>query len=138
MKKLLIISFVLALILPGISCRGQVKENSQPAASAGVSVYYFHFTRRCSTCLAVEQNAREAFKSLYPNEIKTGDYHFYVLNLDEKDGKEAAEKLGVGGQTLLIVKGEKKTDITGAAFLNAHDLEKLKNDIRTGVEKILY
>jgi len=122
-----------------LSCSGQTnkKENSQAINSSKVNVYYFHFTRRCETCKAVEANAKKAVEELYPAEVKSGSYTFTSINLDEAEYKNLAEKLGVGGQTLLVVRGDKKIDITGEGFMNARDLDKMKDEIRATVEKIL-
>ena len=130
---------VLTLMLISMSCNGQTnkKESAQAINSSKVSVYYFHFTRRCETCKAVEDNAKKAVEELYPNEVKTGTYTFTSINLDEAEYKNLAEKLGVGGQTLLVVRGDKKIDITGEGFMNARNLDKMKEEIKTTVEKIL-
>jgi hypothetical protein len=140
MKKLTLLSTLLVLVLSSISCNGQVnkREAAQTVDSPKVSVYYFHFTRRCATCMAVEENARKAVESLFPNEVRTGEYSFTSLNLEEASAKGIADKLGVGGQSLLVVRGDKKIDMTGAAWLNAHDLDKMKVEIKSTVDKVLY
>jgi len=43
----------------------------------------------------------------------------------------------VGGQTLLVVHGDKKIDITGKAFMYAQKPDKIKTEIKTAVEKVL-
>jgi hypothetical protein len=140
MKKVNLFITVLIVILGSVSCNGQVKnqKNTQTVGSSEVSVYYFHFTRRCATCMAVEENARKAVEALYPNEVKTGEYTFSSLNLDETSTKEIADKLGVGGQSLLVVRGDKKIDITSAAWMAAHDPDKMKTEIKSGIDKVLF
>ena len=131
---------ILTTIFTCISCnnQGNKKETFQIANSSDVSVYYFHFTRRCATCLAVEENASKAVEALYPNEVKTGEYSFISLNLDEASAKAIADKLGVGGQSLIVVHGDKKIDITGSAWLAAHDPDKMKAEIKSGIDKVLF
>jgi hypothetical protein len=140
MKQFTLLATVLVVVLSSISCNGQVnkKEVAQTVNSPKVAVYYFHFTRRCATCMAVEENARKAVESLFPNEVKTGEYSFTSLNLDEPGTKEIADKLGVGGQILLVVRGDKKIDITSAAWLNAHDPDKMKQEVKSGIDKVLF
>ncbi|MFN8240323.1 MAG: nitrophenyl compound nitroreductase subunit ArsF family protein [Bacteroidales bacterium] len=140
MKKVVLIPVLLVLFISGISCNGQVKstETEKMVSSSKVTVYYFHFTSRCATCLAVEQNALKAMGSLFPNEIKAGDYKFTSLNLDEASTKALADKLGVGGQALLVVSGDKKLDITSSAWLAARDLEKMKKELKSGIEKVIF
>ena len=110
MKQITLLISILAVLAGSVSChnQGNRKEVARAVNSSDVKVYYFHFTRRCATCLAVEENARKAFELLYPNEVRTGVYSFTSLNLDEAGTKEIADKLGVGGQTLLVVRGENR------------------------------
>jgi hypothetical protein len=88
--------------------------------------------------MAVEENARKAVEALYPDEVKSGDYSFTSLNLDEAGTKEMADKLGVGGQTMMVVAGGKKLDITGAVWMAAHDLDKMKTEIKSGIDKVRF
>ena len=139
MKNLAMFSFALVMMLGCCLCNAQtnIKVDSKSTASAKVEVYYFHFTQRCSTCHAVEDNAKSAIESLYPDKVKKGEYVFKGLNLDDANNKAIAKKLGVGGQTLLVVCNGKKVDITDKGFMNAHDLEKMKAEIKKAVEQAL-
>jgi len=119
-----------------ISSHAQVKQKD--VISTNVNVYYFHFTRRCATCMAVEENAKKAVELLYPEKVKTGEYIFTAINLDEPGSKGLADRLKVGGQTLLVVRGDKKIDITDKGFMNAHDLVKMKEEIKSAVDKVLF
>jgi hypothetical protein len=140
MKQIMLLVSILAMMLINTPCNSQGNKNevAQTLNSLKVGVYYFHFTRRCSTCLAIEENARKAVEALFPDKVKTGDYSFTALNLDEAGSKGIADKLGVGGQTLLVVCGDKKIDITDKGFLNAHDLEKMKVEIKSAIDKVLF
>ena len=140
MKKLALMSTLLVLVLSTISCSGQGNKQvvTQTVNSQKVAVYYFHFTRRCATCMAVEENARKAVEALYPNEVKSGEYSFTSLNLDDASTKGIADKLGVGGQTMMVVRGDKKLDITSAVWRSAHDLDKMKVEIKSGIDKVLF
>jgi hypothetical protein len=140
MKQTALLATLLLLMLSSISCNSQSnnKAVAQKVESSNVNVYYFHFTRRCATCLAVEENARKAVEALYADKVKAGEYSFSSLNLDVASSKEIANKLGVGGQTLLVVRGDKKIDITDKGFLNAHDLDKMKEEIKSAVDKVLF
>ena len=138
MKQSILFSIVLLLLSGSFACRGQItnKEAGQ-ANSAKIIVYYFHFTDRCATCMAVEENARKAVYSLFPDEVKSGKYSFDALNLDESGPKAIADKLGIGGQSLVVVKGDKKIDITTVAFMNAKNLDRIKQEVKSAIEKVL-
>jgi hypothetical protein len=120
MRKSLLMSFVL-ITLVGISCNAQTNQKpASPASKNGdVEVYYFHMTTRCVTCKTVEAEARKNVEMLYADKLKAGKISFTALNLEEATGKSLGEKLGVNSQTLLIVKGDQKINITNEGFLYA-------------------
>jgi hypothetical protein len=120
MRKFYLISFVL-ITLVGISCNAQTNQKTAPSVSSyvDVEVYYFHRTARCVTCLTVEAEARKNVGMLYADQVKSGKISFTALNLEEATGRSMGEKLGVNSQTLLIVKGDQKINITNEGFLYA-------------------
>jgi hypothetical protein len=120
MRKFLLLSFVL-ITLVDISCSAQTnqKPTSPVTKSGDVEVYYFHMTTRCVTCKTVEAEARKNVEMLYADKVKAGKISFTALNLEEATGKSMGEKLGVNSQTLLIVKGDEKINITNEGFLYA-------------------
>jgi hypothetical protein len=138
MKRFSMFVAALLIIMGSIACFAQTNNKNGAAVSPViVEVYYFHFTQRCATCLAVEDNAKKAVESLYPGQVKKGEVVFKGLNLDDATTKPVADKLGIGGQTLLVVCGSKKIDITSQAFLNAHDVNKMQEEIRKAVQQAL-
>jgi hypothetical protein len=124
-------TILLSLLLP-------LSLMAQTPPKAKIEAYYFHNTARCVTCKTVEAEAKQDIETLYPNLVKDGDISFTALNLEEANGKTAASKLGVSGQTLLIVKGDKKIDITNEGFLYARtNPAKLKKIIKEKVDGLL-
>jgi hypothetical protein len=110
------------LIFPFFACSGQssIKENKESANNSDkIEAYYFHFTARCVTCRTIEAKAKENLEVLYPNQVKQGLITFQSVNLEETINKPLAEKLGVSGQTFLIVKGDKKINLTNEGFMYA-------------------
>jgi hypothetical protein len=124
------------------SLSGIVQANNRKAPKNVVipklEVYYFHFSVRCTTCHAVEDNSKNALTALYPENVKTGEYVFKAINLDDATSKPIAKKLGVGGQTLLVVHGDVKIDLTSKAFLYAQEPDKIKAEIKKAVERVLH
>jgi hypothetical protein len=132
MKKLILI---LILVLPFF---GFTNRNTGEQASNKIEAYYFHFTARCATCKAVEEQTRNDILTLYPKQVKDGSISFQSLNLDESSGKILGEKLKVSGQTLLIVKGDTKINITNQGFLYAvTNPNKLKSIIKEKIDQLL-
>ncbi len=98
--------------------------------SVKVEVYYFHNTRRCATCNAVEDVTKAALNEYYSDQLKSGIVKFESLNLEEDEGKAVAEKLNVSGQSLIIIKDGKQKDLTNSAFMYAKTKpEKLRGKI---------
>jgi len=116
----LLLSAVLITLL-GISGNAQINQKPEPATqkTGDVEVYYFHMSVRCVTCKTVEAEARKNVEMLYPEQVKAGKISFTALNLEEATGKSMGERLGVNSQTLLIVKGDQKINITNEGFLYA-------------------
>jgi hypothetical protein len=140
MKQLLVTSIAIIMVFMQFSCSGQTAQKqtgTESEITSQVGVYYFHFTRRCATCIAVEENSKKAMEELYPEQIKTGEYFFKGINLDEESSNDIAKELGVGMQTLLVVHGDKKIDITGEGFMYAQEYEKLKAEIQKAVDNAL-
>ncbi|WP_163708678.1 nitrophenyl compound nitroreductase subunit ArsF family protein [Mangrovibacterium lignilyticum] len=102
-------------------------------ATTDVKAYYFHATRRCETCQAVEEVSKEAIQEYYGNQVE-----FLSVNSDEDASETLIEKYKVSGQTLIIVKGNKIIDLTTDAFLNARtNPEKLKAKIKASIDPLI-
>ncbi|NJK94687.1 MAG: hypothetical protein HC905_06995 [Bacteroidales bacterium] len=134
MRKLLAFSFAIAIMLGNFSCNAQTPKKEEKAiATANVEAYYFHFSARCVTCKTVESEAKNDLQSLY-----NGKVTFKAVNLDDASGKALAEKLQVSGQTLLLVKGSTKINITNEGFMYARsNPEKFKAVIKDKVDGLL-
>jgi hypothetical protein len=103
-----------------------------------VEAYYFHFTTRCATCRAVEEQTKRDIEILYPRQVKDGTISFKALNLEEPDGKTLGEKLKISGQTVLIVSGNKKINLTNEGFLYVQsNPDKYKNIIKQKIDNLL-
>lgn len=112
-------------------------NNKQNITADLVAVYYFHNTRRCATCKAVEEVTKSALKEYYPEMLESGTITFLSVNIEEEASKSIAKELNVSGQALLIVKEGKKEDLTNDAFLNARSNPvKLKEKIKEVIDTI--
>ena len=114
--------FALTLIIPFLSCNAQPVKNEVKIPennSDKIEAYYFHFSARCVTCNTIEARAKENLEALYPNQMKQGLITFQSLNLEDESNKSLAQELGVSGQTLLIVKGNQKVNLTNDGFMYA-------------------
>jgi len=111
------------------------KTQTTVSKSSKIEIYYFHFTRRCVTCLAVETETQAAIASLYPVQYKKGLITFKTVNLDEKTSEALAKKCKAEGQALLIISGSKRFDLTEQGFMYAKSSpEKLKAELKKTID----
>ncbi len=111
----------------------ETNEITSLESKSGVEVYYFHFTRRCPTCQAVEEVAKEALKEYYGANVP-----FKGFNLDEEEGKTRGEALGVSGQSLIVVMGDTKIDLTNEGFMYARtNPDKLKQILKEKIDPLI-
>ncbi len=120
-------------LLVSFSLLAQTTAKIQKENKAKVDVYYFHLNTRCATCKAVESEARQDIKELFGNNVS-----FAAYNLDETAGEAKGKELDVNSQTLLVVKGDKKINLTNEGFMYARtDPDKFKKIIEEKVKPLL-
>ncbi len=98
-----------------------------------VKAYYFHGTRRCATCMAVEAVSKEAIKEYYGNKVI-----FESINGEEESDNPLLMKYKITGTALLIVNGDEKADLTNEAFLNARtNPDQFKSKLKSTIDSML-
>mgnify|MGYP001817374475 FL=1 len=132
-------------VLALLACKNQKPEDqpgqnlkTETLVSDDIRVYYFHNTKRCATCNAVENETRMALEMFYSENIEAGTIEFTSLNLEEQEGETMAESLQVSGQTLLIVKGDTRVNLTSDGFMNARtNPTKFHEILRISIDELL-
>ena len=120
-------------LLVSFGLTAQTTANTQKEDKAKVNVYYFHFNTRCETCRAVENESKANISMLFGKNVS-----FAAYNLDKPEGEAKGKELGVNSQSLLVVKGDKKIDLTNEGFLYAlTDPEKFKKVIEEKIKPLL-
>jgi hypothetical protein len=137
MKKINLVIFMIVALSFSYSCSGQTEKKNENATvvseTGNIEVVYFHYTRRCATCKIVESTTNDAVIELYGTKIP-----FAAYNLDTPEGKQKSEEIGVSGQALLVVNGEKKVNIINEGFMFARtNPEKYKQVISEKVASLL-
>ena len=112
MKIIQFIIIALTASSLNLCCQAQADtekiENQVVSHTDEVEVFYFHYTRRCVTCKAVEDVSRDAIAELYGETVPFTGY-----NLEEEEGKEKARDLDVSGHQLFIGEGCEECNNTG-------------------------
>ncbi len=104
----------------------------QNTVDAKAEVIYFHATRRCATCQAVETVTTETLKQAFGVKVS-----FQSINREEDNKNPLIEKYKISGQTLLIIKGDKVVNLTNEAFLNARtNPDKFKKKLKSTIESM--
>ncbi|MDC1105892.1 nitrophenyl compound nitroreductase subunit ArsF family protein [Prolixibacteraceae bacterium] len=110
MKKVLsTIGLLFVLLLAPVLLQGQENQVEDE-----IEILYFHFTQRCSTCLAIEQEVKKDIEMEI--EMNHKPYSFQSINIDNKDTKDIVEAYHIEGQTLLVIKGDKIVNLTDESF----------------------
>lgn len=146
MSKTIYFIAVLTISLLLSSCNGQDKNKatSMDKSISKIEVIDFHSTHRCMTCNAIEANTKYTLNTYFAKELKDNKITFQVINVDEKENEEIAEKFEASGTALIInvIKNGKETHInlTDFAFMNGNDQEafseELKSKINTELKKL--
>ena len=122
MNRILIFIIIGLLSVSFINCQSNnttTIDKSKKEITSIVRGYYFHSTRRCTTCRAVEEVTKEILNEYYATELADKTISFEAINLDEEDSKALANELKVSGQTLLFISDSDTVNLTNKAFMNA-------------------
>ena len=131
--KMIIISMVVLGVNSTCFSQTNASNTSDLHKANNVEVYYFHYTQRCATCIAVENESRKAVADLYGKKVS-----FAAYNMDDKVGEAKGKEQQVSGQTLLIVSGDTKIDITMEGFMFAHsNPDKLKQILKEKIDPLI-
>lgn len=107
-------------------------EKSLKVETEKTKVYYFHNTRRCPTCMAIEKETKKVLKEQpFADAKEKGDLVFKSYNAENAVNKKLVKELGVTGSALIVVKGNEKVDLTSKGFMyGLKQPEKLRQALR--------
>jgi len=118
------------------SCSGcgkkeEVVTEQADTTVAKIMVYYFHGTRRCATCEAVEKVTEETINQNFLEGVG-------FVSINRENETELTKKFNISGQTLIVTKNDKVIDLTNEAFLNARsNPEKLTEKLSSVINSLL-
>jgi len=138
MKKHISITILAVIISSFFSANSQTTKATKVISKPSkVEVYYFHYTRRCVTCQAVETETQKSILALYPLQAKKGLITFKSINLDDKSSESIATRCKAEGQSLLITSSNKRVDLTDKAFMYAKSNPvKLKAELKKTIDPL--
>jgi len=134
MKRIFYTTLTISLLLLGSFLMAQTPTQK-------LDVIYFHATRRCPTCMAIEENTRKTLDTYFSNQLKNGTIKLTVINVDEDKNKAIAEKYEVTGSALFLTKTsngkQSKKDMTDFAFSYArNNPDKFISDLKDKINEL--
>ena len=106
-----------------------------------VEVLDFYSTHRCMTCNAIEANTKYTLDTYFSDEMKANKVTFQVINVDEKENEQIAEKFEASGTALIlnvIQNGtENKIDLTEFAFMEGNDQDVFSKTLKAKIDDAL-
>lgn len=69
----------------------------------GVTVYYFHNTKRCPTCTKIEELSYNTIHENFGEALDSGKMRWESLNIDEPPNEHFADEYGLIVQSLVVV-----------------------------------
>jgi hypothetical protein len=72
------------------------------AAPDKIVVYYFHATRRCPTCLGIQDNIEQTINEKFADETTAGKLSFEELNFEEDANKHFVDEYQLSFSTMIV------------------------------------
>ena len=77
-------------------------DAATPTAARQVTVYYFHRTARCPTCLKIEALAKQEVEATFASELQRGDMRFASINVEEAGNEHFIKDYELVSQALVL------------------------------------
>ena len=142
MKTIKIVTvLIITLLLTGCNEQTKNKNKDLDTNMSKVEVLDFHSTHRCMTCNAIEANTKYTLDTYFSDEMKANKVTFQVINVDEKENEQIAEKFEASGTALIlnvIQNGtENKIDLTEFAFMEGNDQDVFSKTLKAKIDDAL-
>jgi len=92
---------------------GHAADETAPAVSSDyVQAYYFHATRRCATCMKLEQYSRSAIETNFKEQLSNKTLRFAEVNFDEPENRHFLQDYNLMYRELVIVRFKEGKQVT--------------------------
>jgi len=98
-----------AIAQPSSEPGPQVASAPADAAPDKVVVHYFHFTRRCPTCLGIQATIEKTIQERFKTETASGALTFQAVNLDLPENTHFAKDYNLGFSAMVVVAKQGET-----------------------------
>jgi len=117
------LSLILMVFFSTMSLNNTINAQQESSANTKVDVYYFHATKRCPTCQAIEKETLKTLNNSFSEQMNEGIVKLHILNIEENENSDIVEKYEISGSSLILVPadGGDPVNLTNKAFLYARD-----------------
>ncbi|MFW6162317.1 MAG: nitrophenyl compound nitroreductase subunit ArsF family protein [Planctomycetota bacterium] len=148
MKAKTIVTVVLLLFVGASVVALVVQEmrekptGGEPVEGDKVVAYYFHGTKRCKACRAIEAAAQEAVQTRFPQALDDGRLEWRVANYEAPENEALASDYQVMASTVVVVQwrdGQRARweNLEEEVWDNISDEAKLQDAVRQQVAAML-
>ena len=99
---------------PPVSNQSNIQATTAQADAAPdkLVVYYFHFTRRCRTCLGIQATIEKTIRERFGAETESGALTFQDVNLDLPENSHFTKDYNLGFSSMVVVAKKGQTTLT--------------------------
>ena len=141
MKALKLLSSILMITFFSCSGNAQEKNITTSTKKNQIEVIDFYGTHRCTTCKAIEANAKYTVETYFVDEQKKGTVIFKTINVDDAKNNAISESFEAAGTALFlnVIKNGKETHInlTDFGFAKGKDKEVFTKELKLKIENEL-
>lgn len=112
MSLLIVLAGALVLCNAGFAAQEAAPAVAPAVSSDYVQAYYFHATRRCSTCMKLEQYSRGSIETNFKDQLKNGTLRFNEINFDEPENRHFLQDYKLTYRALVIVRYKDGKQVT--------------------------
>ena len=87
----------------------EAAADALPKGGTGVVATVFHGAARCPSCVTLEEQTREALKTLFPKELASGKLVFRSVNAEAPEHQHYIEDYRLNAISLVVARFEKGT-----------------------------
>jgi hypothetical protein len=140
-----LLTCLMAAALPGVAGGGAGASPEKAAGEGGpdprVIVYYFHGTRRCKTCLNIEEQAEKTVKGDFADELASGRVVWRAVDFERKENEHFVDDFELPSSSLVLVEmdGEKtvRHQVLQEVWFLVHDEKKFAAYVREALREFL-
>ncbi len=98
-------------VADAVSLRKPVAKTNPAVESTKVIAYYFHSSKRCRTCVKIEELTRKTIQNNFGEAIKKGDLEIRAVNTDLPENRHYIEDYKLFSKSVVLVDvSDKKKD----------------------------